>query len=729
MLTVIIAPEKAVDSFERYKMFTDALFREYNIALCKCDYEARDLQNMTPDLYGLIADCDTWRAVIVAPERREFLNPFDYTGYVEDSRTPIAKRREQRFSNYEKAVQNPLLQLTTALCGAAFSKLLMDAADYEALTSGRLSTASYLLKRRLRDINVKREAYRMRNARDGRLEHLVGAERYDEVVGWIEQRDCEALSGLLDDEKLIELIRLIGGEDPRYTDPEMVENDVCNYKKYLVLSSLEQGFLLLDKKPAEVRCVALRCFDTETYYNSVRHKPTALSTYSGFAENNLYAPSLQFFVYDIMNRDDKRYHMAYLKFLSFLLVFAANDIPRGAVSGGFLYRVECNYNDGGFEEICQRYLNKLCATRARLENQIHDISQIRGQQLDDFLAEQTFEAPVVVPVSIRSSRSKDDLKAKSQIGLSRDCPQDEEGSWEHQRKSIAKNLVRYLREPRRAVKTAAKGPFRELNAVSDERILNLNEYQMEDIVFKLEEEERRMVETSTSHIFDTEEYNRKMDEAGKKVTDRITKRMTRRKVFAVSAVAAGVYLIGFLPLFISQLNTVGTVGTSLMLISACMGSLFCSGLVTLFVFRHELKKLINEFNRLMSGIGREIDDSLGIFSEYLSHACNVMRKFSVINYDKHPQNDAIAVLKKHKFDVEKRIRMLTDRYAPYLDTANVDLKAEPYLYDYSRMTDYDYPPDEGNVLQPVTFITQNNSTDVPVGYLYSIIAVKEDLYD
>ena len=735
MLTVIIAPEEYVDGYERFSMFTDSLFRKYDIALCKCCYDADNLQDMVPDLYDRIADVEQWRAVILAPDRRDGFNPFDYTGYTEPRTTKInrdalVKRREDRFLSYEKAAENPLVSLSSALCGSIYSKMLIEPESYEALMDGSETEYSVLLKRRLDSLNTKVETYRLRNTKDIRLTDLVGEENYDKVLDAIESRDCAYLLGLLNDEQIIELNRLLGGEDAQYTDPQTVDEDICNYKKHLVMADIEKRFALLDKPPVEVRSVALRCFDTETFLNRVRHKPSAQSVYSDFAKNNLYFPSMTFFVYDIISIEDKRYDTELLKFLSALLVFSCNEIPRGMVSGGYLYRLECEFSKDGIAQICQNYLNKLYATHAEIGVRIREVSHQRKQDLDDYDAEQTFETPVVIPVSIRRFRSKDDLKADVHPGLTKDCPEDEEALWNLRSKLINKNFVKYLREPRRAVKTAVKGPFKEENAVVDDRIRCLTEYQREDIEFRLEEEERKMVETPTSRLFDTEAYDKSISEAEKKITDRIQNRLTKGKAIALTVTAVLLYLIGFIPLWVSSQSDTVTLSTSALITIVCVTVFLGGGLLTLFLFWRQLKTLLREFNGIMFDICREIDNSLGIFSDYISRACNVMRAFSIINYDKNPQNDMIAVMSKHRLDIEKRIRMIADKYSQYVDFEKIDYTVSPYDYDFTKLADYEYLPDDsGDKCHQAAFIGSNNHIYLPVDYLHSILVVKEDLYD
>ena len=734
VLTVVFVSDEIKERFAHYDLFINVLVEKYNIALCSCDYNAESLKTMAPDLYPLIKDVDQWRAIIVAPSNENSFNPFDYTGYSEvKNSSPLnsssmKERRERRFSNYENAAKNPLLRLTTALCGNTYSKLLMEKEDYTMLVSGQISEFEYLLKRKLRDTNVKREAYRLNNTLRNRLEQLTGEELADDVVEAVLSRDSKKLMGLLNEERIIELMRIFGTIDSLYTDPETVDADLCNYKKYEVFSTFENEFELNEKQPVEVRCIALRCFDTETFINERKVGLSTFSVYSDFVENNLYHPSVLFFVYDIVSREDKRYETEMLKFISSLIVFSANDIPNGFVSGGFLYRLVSGFSEGGYSSIIESYLSRLYSTHAMLERKIQDISQQRVNELDDFTAAQEFESPIVIPVSIRSSQSKEGLKAKLDVGLSKDCPDDEESAWRRCYAIIKKNLVKYLREPKRAVKTAAKGSFRKNNKVSDERIRIMTDYQLEDIVFKLEEEERLMVETSVENTYDIDAYNKKTEDAGDTITEITEKRMTKIKTIIIGTLSVVMFLIGFIPLLISQINTIGTTAVGFSLIGGCLASFLVGAVIALFVFRYRLRSSVKKFNRVMDEICGMIDSNLLSFSKYLSHACNVMREFSVLNYDKAPETDLTAILTKHKIDVENKITQIVDKYSLFINLDSIDNAAEPYRYDYSKPDSYAYTPDYSESSKQISFIAEHNRVFVPVDYLTYIIAVKEDLY-
>ena len=80
-------------------------------------------------------------------------------------------------------------------------------------------------------------------------------------------------------------------------------------------------------------------------------------------------------------------------------------------------------------------------------------------------------------------------------------------------------------------------------------------------------------------------------------------------------------------------------------------------------------------------------------------------------------------------DIEKQIKLTAAKYSVYIDTDNIDKKVDPYLYDFSKLCDYEYKPDSVSYDNIIVFIVSNNKVHIPVDYIKSVIAIKEDLYD
>lgn len=736
MLTVIIVPKEYLETINKHKLFLYDLSNNKNIVLCQCDYSGNSIEEMVPELNKVIANCDNWRAIIITPDNRNVINPYDYTRYTEQqhsSRTLdwsyYSKKRYERFACYEKATGNPLVALTSALCKPDYSKINISDEDYKKIISGELPVYKYMLRKRLETLNVAKFIYRSEVIKDEQLLRLVGEADYSNLLESLRENNLDEIIKLIGIDRVLDLNKILGGADPQYVDPEFIEEQLFNYKKKLLLAPIENRFTLYDNHPNEVICVSLRTYDIETYHNGFKPKSLENYTYSKFVEFNMYPRQLQYFTYDIISEKDKRYQRELIKFLTFILVFAANKIPHGVVENNFLYRIVVDYDNGKFNNLCKNYVDKLYSTVVEINRAIYEQSHEQNSEIDDNTAEELFESHKNIPVELRPSRNSDNLYAKYNIGLSKDCPTDEEMKWDNQYNNIKKSFTKYIREPRRAVKTAVKGDFRIDNKVKDDRILKLTEYQLEDIAYKLEEEEQQMVETNTSQIFKNDDYNNKIDEASNKVKKNIKCRMTRKRTILIGFAACLAYIFGFLPLLFTNLNTVGSFLLASVIIIIMTLLFASSGMVALLFFRYKLKKNFKAFNRTIHDICDEIETSMEQFGKYLSFSYNVMRKFSIINYGDKPSEDVIVALNKHKVDIERIIEETRSVYAGYLDN-NIGLNtAEPYEYDFTVMKEYTYAPTEREFANNVDFIQCGNYVKIPVDYLNSIMVVKEDLYD
>ena len=543
MLTVIIAPEEYIYKIKEYKLFLGVLSEREDIAFCKCDYFAKNIDSMVPELYDVISNAKEWRAVIVAPENRNKIHPYDYTEYNEQEYTSSAldwnyyiQRRQNRFRCYEKAVENPLLKLSAALCGMPYSKSLMDEDEYNDLCSQNIKIYEYLLEKCLLSLNIPRLVFRLRKFGDEELEKIVGERNFDVLVESIEDFDVGKIIDLVGIDKILRFNGWISSFDPLYTDPNFLEEMIENKRKSQLFKPIEENFNFLDQLPSEVICVSLRTYDTQSYHDNHKRELAINSNYSLFAKHNLYPEKLRFLVFDILPENDKRYDKDFIRFLSVLLVLSGSEIPKGSISKEYLYCIKSNFDDDEFVRICKEHMTKLNATRAYLNDGIKKLSTKRNEPIDDKTAEELFESEIYIPVEIRPSQSKSQLEAKyNGIGLTNGCPQEESDYWNSQYYGINKSFIRYLREPRRAVKTAAKGPFKENIKIDDDRILQLSEYQKEDIIIKLEEEEQKMVETTTAHIFKTEEYNKLINSVDNEIKDRISQRISKKSAIIYSS--------------------------------------------------------------------------------------------------------------------------------------------------------------------------------------------------
>jgi len=266
--------------------------------------------------------------------------------------------------------------------------------------------------------------------------------------------------------------------------------------------------------------------------------------------------------------------------------------------------------------------------------------------------------------------------------------------------------------------------------IDDERILCLTERQREDVEYNLLDEEEKMVDTKTPALFNNRKYAEMIDEADKEIRENIAQRMTKKKTVITALIAIGAFLFGFIPLLFSNTNTVGSFLASLTLTGIAVGILLVIGIIFLIRIR---KKLINRFihfNKVMGGILNGINDGLTAFSKYLSHACNVMRGFSVLNYSEKCRISQQTIIAKHVYDIRKKVDEFSELFYGYIDLSTVrggDI--EPYYNDYSVLCEYDYEIPYELCKTNVEFLQIGNVVEVPIDYVKSVSLTREELYD
>ncbi len=715
MFTVVICSSEFLNSLKtRYSHIYDAVTKDSNCAFCEWDYNADTYEQALPDLDDMIARHQKWRAVVVQDkitfgmDSIDKRNPFDAVGVAgtldkfeenilfnsvdeifakelagdeipEEELVKLNKQIEvcvasateyatKKISNYRAAVNNPITKLGLWFYGIPFIE-------------------------KPRFFDSLPESYRdFKTPIDNEYLHLLLKE------------------GIL----LSEIMQY---------------HILCS--KYETLKFNGYDDAKLNKKPESIVVLSERRknHENDIFFSDGLGREEL--EYSSFCDDNIYSGNMIFMFSDVAYNNNKPHPKDYIEFLTSVIAFSHHETPDEVVRTERVYKITTTVNVDSVCRLYSRYLTKLTATRKY-------INGLRRKKYDDITvldvspdeAIEVFESDVKVPVVIDSRFDKADLKAREiKIGLSKDCPDDEPAVWAHKVKEITKNFIRYLREPRRALHKSVKHDFRSQNRNDNERAFKLDEYQREDVYFRLIEEEQRMVETSTANIFESEKYLKRLDEADRAVKREISERMTRKRVVISSVIAISVFLFAFLPLIISNVNTVKSFMFSGIFFGVSLALFLVCGLVYLFVKRSSLLKKIAEFNSRMDYSLNEIDDGMNRFSDYLSHACNVMREFSVLENAKSMDSAKLNVYKRHIHEVERKIDETTEMFVDNFCFVPIDEEIAPFYYDYEVDCAYNYEIPYEECVTRIPFISKEYFVMMPVDYIDSISLDREDLYD
>lgn len=677
LFTVVICSQSFIDKCKsKYSGFLNPLLKNNeNYEFCPWDSTKEKFEEALPDLCGIIEKKKDWRAVIV-------LDDEIYGRKNIDKRNPF---------NY------------------------VDAVDF----LDELKTKEEILQFR-----EQRMAF-CRNSINNPLMKLGIWLDGSPFSGSPELPDIYSQLPDISDEKYFEKLREL-----RLTALEVEIDRLSEERKKFVAENFsEEGEL--QRKPKQIIAVSERLFLNDNEAAATAWNVKNEFEYSRFYEDNLYPSKLRYILFNIPYVKGVRVENDYLNFLVFVLILAQNGYPSDAVKANRVYCADITMDKDKINRFYAAYIGRLTATLRLIKKQEGKMTRTADDSLDNSVAQELFESDVKIPVVINKDYSTDELFAEyKRLGLATDCPASESAMWKEQSHNILKKFVRYIREPRRAIKNAAETDFHLNSEIDDERIMRLNETQKEDISFRLLEEEEKMVETATPHLFRTEEYNEKLEKEDKAIKRNISQRMTRTKTLVVGLIALAAYMFGFIPLLFDNANTAKTFSFALVIMLAGLGVFLLSGLIYLLVMWFRLRMRFKWFNKVMRSILSDIEEGLSAFSKYLSHACNVMRSFSVLNYSKKVFITRQNILRKHAWDIEKKVDDVSALFSGYLDLHGSDFEnAEPFDYDFTVLCDYDYEIPYDQILNRISFIQKGNIIEVPINYVDSINLIREELYD
>lgn len=740
MITVIIAEKETLELFDEFEIFLRPMMHSDHYVTCEWNKAGKTVSEMLPTLYEIVEHHNEWRAIIVRNDGLHQVNPFDYTQYADTGImdggkvdwSQVMSRRENRFRCYERAINNPFTKLTTALCGMpSFDLIVEDREVYEGILSGEIPLYQYMLESQLEALEPEEVAAVIDAYRRPQLTRFIEEGDAEALLTALKERDSGRLIELVGEDHILEFIRFIGNFDPQYSDPEYMECVVENTYKLQLYATLEQDFVLRDKMPREVICVAPRTYDVERHEQNVKWEEHEEASYSRFAEFNLYPEKLRFLIFDIISRHNRQYTFDQMRMVCFLLLLAENPLPAGSVNAKRVYRANVDFNPDAVKKACAAYLSKLKATDAHVRELNAILKDEIVTDIDNDTAQQLFESEVQVPVEIESSFDRTTLYAKSrEIGLSKDCPGDEEEYWKHQAREISRNFTRYMREPRRALKYAVRNEMGGKSAIEDERIRFLTERQKEDVALHMLDEEEKMVEAKTPSFFNSRRFMKRIEKADRHIRKGIEQRMTRKRTVCTGLVGLGVFFLGLLPLVLGNLKSLQSFLTTLAILGGSLGVLAIIAFIFIVTRRKLLLRRFDRFNQEMGGIMHEIDTGLAAYSEYLSHACNVMRGFSVLNYTEKCRISRENIIKKHIYDIDCKIAEINALFYGYIDLAEVrTIETDPYEYDYTVLKDYEYEMPYLISNNRVPYVQIGHTIDLPVDYVKSVSLTREELYD
>ena len=524
------------------------------------------------------------------------------------------------------------------------------------------------------------------------------------------------------------------GRNGAERDPEFAEYLAEVQKKEELRTRIRSSENLEIMLPAEIICVARRCYGEAEYDIQTSWNHHEDCQYSRFYDWNLYFDKMRYCVFDTLPKNHRNYALDYFRFLYTLVLLAGNPIPQSSLNPNRVYNLCCDTDEGAMRDLLGTYDQKLAATQAFLEHERNEILRKERPRLSDKDAQMIFCSPMSIPVTITAEFDQGPMYVPGRsIGLSTDCPTDEDGYWDKCYRGSRRCLTKFMKLPRRALKKAAI-ELRRMNTADLDYASRLNEFQLEDVADHVAEEELLMVTTKTKSFYDTQRQEKNLTEQDKVVRKIIDHRLTRKRTLILGGLVLASYGITFLPMLFGNMHSQEATELAMSFGWVGFGALGLVTVITLFCLRRCLTKAISDYNGMIKDILDEVDMGKVQYSKYLSHACNVMRGNSVLNYRKEhesPEETKLRIFKKHSFDILRKREELREIFGGLLppDPEKIDM-SQCYPYDFNRPVDFPYPvPYQADQHKKVEFLQKGNTVEVPVDFVRRVYLRREELYD
>ena len=76
-----------------------------------------------------------------------------------------------------------------------------------------------------------------------------------------------------------------------------------------------------------------------------RRTPHVNHQYNRFYDWNMYFDKMRYLVFDILPKENRRYEVDYIRFLSVLLLLANNELPPDGLRPNLVYTLDCHHGE------------------------------------------------------------------------------------------------------------------------------------------------------------------------------------------------------------------------------------------------------------------------------------------------------------------------------------------------------------------------------------------------
>lgn len=672
MHTVIILNKQSSDLLKDFRFLYKPFVDEGTISFCDWNEAGTDLKSAVPDIYKCIKGKPDWRAIVLNTDSMAVHT----SGPVADEKNPFDFPGETvNDTEIPRESNVPMIRLSHMLCG------------YPAATVKNFEK---------------------------------GFEYYDEkTLKRVRVRESE-----LTEDEVYQLSRRYRDRlKPIYLDVPVSEE----VKK--AQDELNEKYGFSDNRPQELIFIATRKHkkDEEHIYESWKTQFEMES--SNFSSRNKYPNNCRFICSSITNAENSLYMKELTEFWVSVLTLAINRIPASSLQAYRLYKLGMEASEEELERLLNKRLNRMESVYDFVQERMKMKAELSFEEDDILVPEQK------IPVHFDGSSGKELYINTSKIGLSRDCPKDELFTWIMEITEKKRQINQFLKAPRHAIDKASqhlKG--RAESFFGDE--YKMDQFQVEDLEAEIERLETNVLENSTSGLVDEAKFKEQIETVDKKVKKDIVSHIRRSTAVQVGCCLLLVYLLGFVPYWISAAKLGGSqFGSAVVVALAALAVAAAGGIAALFILRHRVRMSMEEYNHVIHTMVNNVNASADEFGKYFTAVCTYMKAQSIragIKLKSESISSAQFILRAHKQALKSSIERDEEVAASYgiRRVAEVEKNITSFFHEEKLPKDnalYYYETDKSDVGIPL-----NEAGDLvraPYKFVAKLKLEREDLYD
>lgn len=495
--------------------------------------------------------------------------------------------------------------------------------------------------------------------------------------------------------------------------------------------ALSQQYLFVDNRPREILLVATRQpVDTSEQETRSAWAVRMESESSEFWSRNRYPSICRFITCDVLNERHSLYPGSIFKLWSAVLLLAVNQLDASSLQAYRLYHLSLEMDQKRLGAAFSGYAAKLRRMSAQL-----DAADANRESVARQVIRETPELAAEVTVTFTTNRPSALMVDTRPLGLVTDKPQEERQYWRQCYHRATASLNELLSAPARLLDVAADDT-RCRGVYPPEEVEILNRYQRSDLEEQLKRSYFKALDARAALGFNVKKRRREREIIDQQVRRRISQRLNAKRAVTAAGVCLGVLAVGSLPYLIGAARVgFGALLWALLALVCMLAVASGFGLAELWIQRREMADAMEDHNRCMYQVEREVQISARHYSDYLSSLCTYLRGRSYLDREQellHGLANVERLRLGHRRAIQKclgLVRVWSAALGAVVDTSLAERRDDCF--------DPAVPPEENlayrfDLPSGGRHIPLNNTGEylfAPFDFIQGVTLEREELYD